>query len=111
MELVRKVKREDFYKAYYTALNGVLKLTKVELNVLSELSKLYSEGNTLIKQNRRNIANKLEMSIFNFNNYLSILKDKKMISINNSDFKINPNIYIRDDKSEYKLNFKFQIYD
>lgn len=109
MELVRIINKDDFYKAYYTALNGVLKLTKVELNVLSELSKLYSEGQSLIKQNRKQIANKLDMSVYNFNNYLSILKDKNIITMVNSDFKINPNIYIRDDKSEYELNFKFKI--
>lgn len=112
MELVRKVNKKEFYKSFYTALNGVLRLTKVELNILSELSYYYSKGETNIKDIRRDIADLLGMSSFNFNNYLSMLKDKKMISITNGDLIINPSIYIDiSNKKEYNLNFKFQIYE
>ena len=110
MKLTKVVKKEDFYKEYYTSLNGILKLSKLELEVLSLLSWYKNKGeNILDKSIRKEISSKLNITTFNLNNYIGILKDKKMLINTNNIYDINPNIYIPIDREEYKIEFIIHV--
>ena len=110
MKLKRVVNRDNFYKEYYTALNGVLKLSKLELEILSQLSNYKNRGEDILdKAVRKEIAMKLGITTFNLNNYIGILKDKKMIIIINNKADINPSVYIEIPEDKYLIEFEFYV--
>lgn len=111
MILNKKVSKKEFYKEYYTALNGVLKLSNLELEILAKLSyQKYLGEDFLSKTVRKDIALELSITTFNLNNYIGILKDKKMLIETNNGFDINPNIYKPINESDYKIEFKFYVH-
>lgn len=110
MILNKTVSKQDFYKEYYTALNGVLKLSKLELDILAKLSYMkYSGEDFLSKGFRKEVANSLSITTFNLNNYIGILKDKNMLIITDKGFDINPSVYMDITDTKYKIEFNFYV--
>lgn len=110
MQLTRNIRKEDLYHTYYSVMNGLLKLTPVELNVLVEFCKLQPSEYTFNKDNRKIVSKNLGMSIFNLNNYIRILKDKSIFVTINNQLEINPRILIKDtDKLSYKIEININI--
>lgn len=113
MKLEKNIDRKDFYLEYYKALNGILNLTNLEVKILSEFSRLKSSklDNYLFDtSNRREVADRLKVSIFNLNNYIRVLKDKKIfIPTNNKELDINPSIYKNLKDSKFKIEIIFNI--
>lgn len=109
MKLVKNISRDQFYKSYYTTMNGLLKLTNLELDTFVKFSEIQSSGdNPLSKENRKLVARTLGITTYNLNNYISMLKDKGLI-VYKDTWILNPNIYLSNDKSSYEINFKFNI--
>lgn len=110
MKLKRVVTRDNFYKEYYTALNGVLRLSKLELNILAQLSIYKNRGEDILdKAIRKEIAMKLGITTFNLNNYIGILKDKKMLIIKDNKSDINPNIFREIPEDKYSIEFEIYV--
>lgn len=66
-------------KDYLTLLNGILKLTEVEMNVLAEFLEI-DPFTCASKTARRRVAEKLQMkNVAVLNNYVKALKDKGVI--------------------------------
>lgn len=87
MILIRTIERKDFYPSYYKSLNYMLNLSKKELAILSyfsntmaSMSKEYNlsqaSAMTFSSSNRKIIADSLDISIYNLNNYIKSLTDK-----------------------------------
>lgn len=111
MKLKRVVTRDNFYKEYYTALNGVLKLSKLELEILAQLSIYKNKGEDILnKAIRKEIASKLSITTFNLNNYIGILKDKKMILLSKNNIAdINPSVYREIPEDKYLIEFEIYV--
>lgn len=108
-ELNKNISREKLEYTYYSVLNGLLKLTQLELKVLAEFSKLNS-NNTFSKDNRKLVASKLEISIFNLNNYIRTLKDKGIFILRNEVLEINPYVLIRNkDNNSFTIKININI--
>lgn len=98
-----KVTEDNFYSSYLQILNGILKLTRTEISVLSlfmdikdkldssTLSEDMKNGLLLSTENRKYVQDRLNITEHNLNNYVKILKDKKMIV----DGTINKRIFIK----------------
>lgn len=113
MKLEKNIDKRDFYIEYYKALNGILNLTNLEIRILSEFSKfksLNTDTYLFDTANRRKIADNLKVSIFNLNNYIRVLKDKKIfIPTNNKELDINPSIYKNLKDNKFKIEIIFNI--
>lgn len=110
MELVKRITAREFYKEYYTSLNGILKLTDLELNLLCLLSFIKNRHDEILNPSiRKAISKELNISMPSLNNYLKILRKKKVLLLNNNKYNINEKIYIPLNKKEYEINFKFLI--
>ena len=110
MKLQLQVTKEEFYKKYYQAINGVLKLTSKELIILDNLSyrKFLGQSNKELfsSKNRTIISNELGISKFNFNNYIKSMTDRKILIRTNKQLSINPAIY-QDITNLQSVDFKF----
>lgn len=124
MKLALKTSRSNFYKKYYQTLNGILGLSKNELNILAEFSTIRLQfpkdmstvqKDTLMfsSEYRKIVASNLGMSIFNLNNYIKGLKDRQiLIKKEAKNISINPGIFIDlSDKDSISVELKFNIYD
>lgn len=113
MILSKKTTRSNIYLDYYTALNGILKLTKLELNILAEFSLIdyLNPGEDIFTRSNRDIVMlKLDISKFNLNNYIKNLKTKGIIVKNkNNKLIINPSLKLDGTLSYYDIQFKFNI--
>ena len=109
MQLSKNTTTENIHLEYYSAMNGLLKLTKVELAVLVEFCKIVSDNKIFDSSNRKLVSSKLGMSIYNLNNYIRILKDKKMFIEVNNVLDINPSIRIDARKDFQEVHFKFNV--
>lgn len=120
--LKRQVLKQDFYPTYLKALNGFLELTGREFEVLVELCKLqaqyllldYSEEqlSTIVfgPTSRKLIRTHLNISPYNLNNILKVLRDKHLILVNeDKSYRLNPQIFVNNTESEYSINYKFNI--
>jgi hypothetical protein len=92
----------DFYRTYLDVINGLLRLTEKEKDVLSwfmEREYFYNTNrvnkNVFDKANRKLAAEQLGVSIYYLNNYIKSLKDKTMI--------------VRDDIRGLELNSRVYI--
>lgn len=123
MILTKNIDKKDFYYNFYKALNPILNLSKKELAILSnfasiranltqdsELSQIQIDAINFGNQNRKLVALKLGISIFNLNNYIKSLKDKSILIIN-SDRKITfpPHLYPSTIENPFTVQFKFNI--
>lgn len=118
MILNKKVTRDNYYKTYYSALNGILNLTNKQIDVLSEFSIIknnlpdtFTEEQkdiyTFSSSTRLIICEKLGITIYNLNNIIKDLKDKGFIlTKNNKDYKINPFLFKKIEE-ESEVIFKF----
>lgn len=121
MILNKQVSKEDFYKSYYTALNGILNLSNKQLDVLSEFSIIRNnlpdnftdeqkDEYTFSSTSRNVICEKLGISIYNLNNYIKGLKEKGMIVSKNGDYTLNRMIFIPvQEGSNSEIIFRFNI--
>lgn len=120
--LKRKVKRQDFYKVYLQSLNGYLSLTKRELEVLvglcniqaQQLDKNYTPE--LLSKvvfgpvSRELIRTHLNISPYNLNNIIKVLKGKGVIKTSEDDYYyLNPQLYIPLIDKEYLVQFNFEV--
>ena len=123
MTLTKNLERNTFYLNFYRALNSVLNLSKKELLILShfatmrsnlpkELTSIQSDAMTFSAANRKIVAETLGISIFNLNNYIKALKDKKILVLNDKGkISIYHSIYVDIDNTKfpYSLEFKFNL--
>lgn len=115
MKLTLQVTKEEFYRKYYQAINGILKLTNKELSILENLSYRKFLGQTdkelFSPKNRSAITAELGISKFNFNNYIKAMADRKILIRVNKQLSINPGIYqdisTNLDTLDFKFTFKF----
>lgn len=93
MEFIKefKVDRDSFSKAVLTILNFQLKLSELEIEILSvmlshNITKIDSATRVLLRD-------KLDKTKFDINNYIKRLKEKKLIIVKeDKNLHINPNI-------------------
>ena len=109
-----KTSEKVFFRQYVQILNPLIKLRDKELDVLAEL--LYHNNKLksidiknrwkliLDYDNKKDIANDLDMSVASLGNNLSSLR-KKGIIVNN---KVVSNLLVHPGK-EFKLTFKFSV--
>lgn len=116
----RKVNKQDFYYIYLKTLNGHLSLTNRELEVLVEICKIQAQNinkgysdEQLSKivfstSSRKLMRSHLNISSFNLNNIIKVLKDKKILLDMDYGYKINPNVFVSDQEDQ-SINFKIEI--
>lgn len=116
MKLVKNIKKEEFYSYYYRTLSSVLGISKMEVKVLAEMSSFMSKGiDPTSKESRKLICNNLDISSYSLANYISAFKERGILIPNQTDgkkihsLKLNPAIYIANNKKEYEIIFKYNI--
>lgn len=119
--LKRKVKKEDFYKAYIKCFNGFLNLTTREFEVLVEICNYQAQNISLNYSpeqlskivfgptSREIIRTKLNISPYNLNNIIKTLKSKGIILIIDNHYYLNQQIYVPLIDTEYAVNYKIEI--
>ena len=119
--LKRKVEQEDFYLVYLKTLNGHLGLTNRELDVLVQLCKTqasfsdegYSDEQlskiVFSSGSRQLIREHLQISPFNLNNIIKVLRAKKILLTVGKRYYINPRIFVSNKDKEYSINFKIEV--
>lgn len=110
MNISKKTDTENIYKDYLIALNGYLKLTPKELEVLNELfirnEKLGINNDELLStRGRKEMSFRCEISELGFNNYIQYLKNKKMLVEIDGVYKINPKIIPSINKKGIRIVF------
>jgi len=113
MEINRAVDSESFYIEYIHAFNGFLRLSKKEILVVAELlkenAKLNKESKDLLFETtiRKRIQSKLNMTVYNLNNYISSLKTKGILKEEHGILSINKKIIpeMVNGKATLKYNF------
>lgn len=110
MKLQLQVSKQDFYIKYYQAINGILKLTSKELVILTILSNRKLTGITdkelFSSKSRKEMCEALQISKFNFNNYIKSMADRGILTRTGRDLAINPAIF-KDISSLEPINFTF----
>ena len=118
MILTKEVTKQNFYKTYYKAINGILELTNKQMEVLAEFSYIrdslpdtftdaQKDEYTFSTSTRNIICEKLGITIFNLNNLIKELKEKGfLISETKKKYKINPYLFTRI-KNKEQVEFKF----
>lgn len=110
MKLNLQVSKENFYSKYYQAINGILKLTGKELIILTLLSNKKLSGMTdkelFSSASRKLMCETLDMTKFNFNNYIKAMADRGILSRQGRKLSINPAIY-KDITNVDTLDFTF----
>ncbi len=105
----KSVNDRDFYKVYLSIINGILRLTDKELNILAEL--MYQKNvDDLTKtfltkeelsallfgpENRKALQRRLNITQHNLNNYIKTLRGKKMLVEYENKLYINPKLFLR----------------
>lgn len=123
MKLTLSISREKLYSTYLQTINGVLKLSPKELIILTEFMTLRDKftsanitGNDLSSllfspSSRKIIYTNLGISSFNLNNYLSSLREKRMILESEGLFYLNPKFTTLDiANNTFDLSFNFKIH-
>lgn len=124
-KFVKRVARESFYRVYLSILNGILKLTDKEIEILAEFmaikeiddaSKKFiseKERNELLFSggNRKLIRTKIGTSPHNLNNYIKTLKEKGALIEKDGTLAINPKIYIPSVQNKNSIVFDLETYD
>jgi len=116
MEIIRKVDTNTFYIEYIHAFNGFLRLSNKEILVLAafleEESKLNEHSKELLFETtiRKRIQDKLGITVYNLNNYISMLKGKGVIKVDERDrIFINSKIIPKIENGKSLLTYKFVI--
>lgn len=121
--LKKQVNKEDFYNIYISIMNGILKLTDKEKNIVIELLKareldrkiykfktsLEIEESILNSTNRQMLRDKLNISAQNLNNYIKVLKDKNILVEDNNILRLSDKILIESEDCE--LKFTIEVID
>lgn len=119
--LKRNVEVKDFYYVYLKTLNGHLGLTNRELDVLVEFCKYQASYITEDKTDeevskyvfstgvRQLIRETLQISPFNLNNIIKVLRKKSIFLTVDRKYYINPRIFVLNTEKEYSINFKINI--
>lgn len=104
-----KVTKDSLYKAILMLFNFKLKLTTLEIDILSELLK--NDINIVDTETRALLRKNLKMSKFTCNNYIINLKNKNMLvsGITKDDLIINP--YVVDVVKHKEQHFNFDTID
>lgn len=116
-EVKLNIPLNDFFKVYLAVLTGGNGLTSKELEVLGEIAKatiLFPQDMfyPLSSHYRKQLQKTLNMSVYNFNNYITSLKSKKAILSTEEGYAyINPAFLPAIDRetSTSKLHFEFNI--
>lgn len=110
-----KVDKEDYYTSYLNVMNGVLNITKKEVDILSwfmERENFYIEThvkeNVFSKANRRLACEHLEVTPHYLNNYIKSLKDKNIIKKTNKGLIINPSVFIEKNEGA-RIEFELEV--
>ena len=114
-----KIKTEGvkFYSSYLDIMNGILKLTNREKDVLSWFMDRESYSNENIvkesifsKSNRRLAEAQLGVTPHYLNNYIKSLKKKGMIVKTNGGLELKQSIYV-DKNNGIKIQFEIEPMD
>lgn len=120
MKFSRNVDKKDFYNLYLKTLSGLIGLSPTEMKILEAFmymknTLLNTEGITNVAnflfaaECRKEVAEKLGMSIWNLNNYIKALKAKRIFIKNQyNQIDISP-IFIPIPKDEFSIEFNFKI--
>lgn len=117
MILQKTISKENFYNTYFSLLNPIFNLTKLEIDILSEFLKLYKELNGVkdadkmifSSTSRQLICERLDISKYNLNNYIKSLKKKNMIvDLGDGKYMFNPYLNI-DPQDGFEITFKIKI--
>lgn len=108
-----KVKADTTFK-YIQLLNGVFKLTDMEIRVLADFIDLYKklqdagiDTNPFSTENKKKVADKQGRDDFNtLNHYIQNLRKKKAISKTNRGYEIHPFLIPKDDEQGITFIFK-----
>lgn len=121
MKFSRNVTQKDFYKIYLKTLSGLVGLTPTEMSIVEAFMTM---RNTLMNTEgiknvpnflfaaecRKEIAEQLDMSIWNLNNYIKSIKAKKIFIKNDyNQIDISPMIFIPIPTDEFSIEFNFKI--
>ena len=105
MEYTIPVKQENYYKAKLTAINCFLKLTTLEIGIVTSM--LNKEHTKITKECRRDIMKELDIDYFTLSNYLRRLKGKDVMIVRGKSITLNPNLITNlQDKT---LTIKFHV--
>lgn len=108
MELTKRITVKEFYSEYYNALNGILKLSKLELEILSLLSIIKNKQTEVLNSEVRTaLAKELKISKASLNNYIGALVKKGILLKDEKVYDINPRVYIPLNKTEYSIKINF----
>jgi disulfide oxidoreductase YuzD len=109
-----QINEDSFYSSYLDIMNGILKLTKKEKDILSwfmEREYYYNTNlineNVFSKNNRKLAEAHLEVSPHYLNNYIKSLKDKNMITKTDKGLEINSQLYV-DKNDGIRIQFEVQ---
>lgn len=122
MKLTISLNRSKLYKTYLQTINGLLRLSPKEMDILNEFMTLrdkLTSGNItgddlnallFSPSSRKIIYTHLGISSFNLNNYLSSLREKRMILESEGLFYLNPKFTTLDTtNNNFELSFNFKI--
>lgn len=113
MEVRIKVDENSFYIEYIRAFNGFLNLSKNEILILAEFLKeeslLHKENKDLLFDTsiRKRIQDRLGISVYNLNNYISGFKSKGIMVEQDGKKYLNPRVIPKLRGKDFNLNFKF----
>jgi hypothetical protein len=105
----------NFFITYLSILTGGSGLSKKELEVMGEILKdtsfhLDDIYYPLLPHSRKRLQSNLGMSVFNFNNYITSLKNKKAILTNQQGLLyVNPIFMPKIEDGTCRLGFNFII--
>ena len=97
------ISAKGYNKAMLGAMNGFLRLTDFELEILTCI--LNNNYSKLDKSNRLEIRNQLNRSECAFNNYVKKLKDKKILIQKEDGLHINESILTIVNDGELTIKF------
>ena len=93
MILERPTNAENFYKEYVTLINGILKLTDKEIDIVAELLRLYdTSDNVFSTENRKKLSEILKITDLNLNNHFQNLKKKGVLVTTDGELELNNRI-------------------
>lgn len=113
INLSTRIDRDNFYKSYLEIMNGVLKLSRTELTVLAcfmeiKDNNLETGRETFSPATRLYVRELLGISEFNLNNYIKMLKDKKLLFLKAPKLlDISPKIFKPKDSTS--ITFKLEL--
>lgn len=93
------------YTTYLTIMNGILQLTPKEIEVFSEI--MYKPDLSL--EGRKYLQSRLNLTQFNLNNYLVLLKKKGVLKDLDGQLIINPKLIPTKVDNKVKVEFELSV--